>query len=305
MPYKYEQPPAHVPDVEQLDLEASRGLNVQAEPELADDSLQIDARIMELETLTDAGADEHSDNGTEKPYDWARIADVIMGGATGAPMAHRYNGPRLSDTGHALVASLWDKYSESLYRYLHRATSGDWSIAEDLRSQTFEKITRSLCIDVTSFPTDTKAQTRYIFRVAHNTLVDYIRRRNLPYADSVSLEGIAEIRGDRFAGKDEIERATTYMAVMETLQKLPPNYRSTLVLHEAYGYSCQEVADIVRCSPSAIKMRLMRARERFLLIYSGKLGEAIRAPKKKQLRLVPRAANVAYETPDIDDAALA
>jgi len=39
------------------------------------------------------------------------------------------------------------------------------------------------------------------------------------------------------------------------------------LLYEHEGFSCAEIAEVLNVSPSAVKMRLMRARERFITLY--------------------------------------
>ncbi|HEX9067934.1 MAG TPA: RNA polymerase sigma factor, partial [Ktedonobacterales bacterium] len=61
--------------------------------------------------------------------------------------------------------------------------------------------------------------------------------------------------------------------VNAVLQKLPEKYRSCLLLYEHEGFSCAEIAQLMSLSPSAVKMRLMRARERFITIYKQETGK--------------------------------
>jgi len=56
-------------------------------------------------------------------------------------------------------------------------------------------------------------------------------------------------------------------------EQLPPKYAICLWLYETDGLSCAEIAQVLTISPSAVKMRLMRARERFITLYKREVGE--------------------------------
>ena len=53
----------------------------------------------------------------------------------------------------------------------------------------------------------------------------------------------------------------------------PISIASCLLLYEHEGFSCAEIAEVFSVSPSAVKMRLMRARERFITLYKEETGK--------------------------------
>ena len=55
--------------------------------------------------------------------------------------------------------------------------------------------------------------------------------------------------------------------------QLPQKYAVCLWLYENDGLSCAEIAGVLNISASAVKMRLMRARERFIGLYKKEVGE--------------------------------
>jgi RNA polymerase sigma-70 factor (ECF subfamily) len=55
--------------------------------------------------------------------------------------------------------------------------------------------------------------------------------------------------------------------VQVVLEKLSPKYRMCLVLREYDGLSCQEIADVMGTTRSAVKSLLFRAREEFRQVY--------------------------------------
>ena len=61
--------------------------------------------------------------------------------------------------------------------------------------------------------------------------------------------------------------------VERVFKQLPQKYAICLWLYENDGLSCAEIAEVLNISASAVKMRLMRARERFIGLYHKEVGE--------------------------------
>ncbi|HET8846950.1 MAG TPA: sigma-70 region 4 domain-containing protein, partial [Ktedonobacteraceae bacterium] len=61
--------------------------------------------------------------------------------------------------------------------------------------------------------------------------------------------------------------------VERVMSQLQPKYAVCLWLYEHDGLSCAEIAQVLNISPSAVKMRLMRARERFITLHRQEVGE--------------------------------
>ena len=74
--------------------------------------------------------------------------------------------------------------------------------------------------------------------------------------------------GGRFEG-----RVADREIVELVFRQLPAKYATCLWLYENDGFSCAEIAEVLNISPSAVKMRLMRARERFIGLYRKEVGE--------------------------------
>jgi RNA polymerase sigma-70 factor (ECF subfamily) len=58
-----------------------------------------------------------------------------------------------------------------------------------------------------------------------------------------------------------------------TLARMPKQYAEALLLQLAGGLSCKEMANALNCSESAIKVRLMRARDSFRRLYEEEGGQ--------------------------------
>src|SRR5713226_4320224 len=79
-------------------------------------------------------------------------------------------------------------------------------------------------------------------------------------------------RGGYDGGRFE-NRVSDREIVERVMKQLPPKYAVCLWLYENDGMSCAEIAAILNISASAVKMRLMRARERFINLYKQEVSE--------------------------------
>ncbi len=58
-----------------------------------------------------------------------------------------------------------------------------------------------------------------------------------------------------------------HLYIFETLAQIPAQYREVLILHSLYGYTDREIARMIGRTPSAVRMRLKKARELFREVY--------------------------------------
>jgi RNA polymerase sigma-70 factor (ECF subfamily) len=79
-----------------------------------------------------------------------------------------------------------------------------------------------------------------------------VRRLTIPMSESTGIERIPDNR----TLTDDVDRT-----LREALQQLPAILRDAFLLKHDAGYTYDEIADITNTSPSAVKMRVHRARE--------------------------------------------
>jgi RNA polymerase sigma-70 factor (ECF subfamily) len=65
-----------------------------------------------------------------------------------------------------------------------------------------------------------------------------------------------------------VEQHEIQHQVQRTLNRMSEKYRLCLVLREYQEMSCDEIADVIKVSRSAVKSLLFRAREQFREIYT-------------------------------------
>ena len=97
----------------------------------------------------------------------------------------------------------------------------------------------------------------WLFRIAHNTALDFLRRRNRQEA----LRSGEEV--DMIA--DPVDAVTSHeiaRASLRTFMRLPVAQRSSVILMDVLGCSLQEVGEVMDFSLPAVKAALHRGRSR-------------------------------------------
>ncbi|MFL5803339.1 MAG: RNA polymerase sigma factor [Roseiflexaceae bacterium] len=155
--------------------------------------------------------------------------------------------------GDISIEWLYQAHQRRLIAYLTRLVR-DRAEAEDLCQETFLKAIRGW-----TGRNSTAATAAWLYRIATNTAYDHLRRRAarpLDYSEQLLSRAPAPAL--------ELDTADP---VRQALAQLPARYRLPLILHIYQGYSLGEIAAALGCSYNAVKMRMLRARERFQQIY--------------------------------------
>jgi len=163
---------------------------------------------------------------------------------------------------------LFSRYQDYVYHIIYGIV-GSAEDARDLTQDVFLQVYRSLG----QFKRGSRFAT-WLYRIAVNKAVDAARGsrrwRFLPLFDT---PGILERKAD-----SELEPEATYVrgekrnAIQATLMMCPVNHREVLVLKYYRELSVEEIADTLRCSVSAAKVRLHRARKVFKEHYAAVPG---------------------------------
>jgi RNA polymerase sigma-70 factor (ECF subfamily) len=102
----------------------------------------------------------------------------------------------------------------------------------------------------------------WLFRVASHLAISQLRRARAPVGAAVALDEATDPSTSDHAG-----HLAERDLVRQVLDHMTPQRRAALVLREVYGFSCEQIAQILETTPSAIKTALWRAREQFRSIY--------------------------------------
>jgi RNA polymerase sigma-70 factor, ECF subfamily len=95
----------------------------------------------------------------------------------------------------------------------------------------------------------------WLFRIAHNTALDFLRRRNRQQA----LQSAEEV--DMIADEaDAVSSRQIASASLRTFMRLPVAQRSSVILMDVLGCSLQEICEVMDFSLPAVKAALHRGR---------------------------------------------
>lgn len=95
----------------------------------------------------------------------------------------------------------------------------------------------------------------WLFRIAHNTALDFLRRRNRQEVLHSAEE--VDMIADRL---DDVESRQSAATSLRTFMRLPTAQRSSVILMDVLGCSLAEVCDIMDFSLPAVKAALHRGR---------------------------------------------
>lgn len=141
---------------------------------------------------------------------------------------------------------IYKEYATKIYAYVYNMVRKR-EIAEDIVQDTFVK---ALKYGMTRI----RNKKAFLFRVAHNLAIDYIRK-NIHRDD-----GDMAMENDRKVSTTE--NILDRVAIQKAIDSLPPKYKDVFVLKEVNGFDYQEISDILRIPIGTVKSRLHRAIER-------------------------------------------
>jgi RNA polymerase sigma-70 factor (ECF subfamily) len=149
-------------------------------------------------------------------------------------------------------AELVNRYQRSLYRYAV-AMVLDHDAAADMVQDAFVRTYTHLreCRDGTRF-------RAWVFQTLRHRCLDHLKeaaRRN------VRLDEVGPIVDPAASPPTIVERERLHADINRALAELPPAQREAFVLRHVEGVSYEEMAGLFDVSVSALKMRVLRARE--------------------------------------------
>lgn len=152
---------------------------------------------------------------------------------------------------HNAFNRLLGELRPKLHRYAARMT-GSVIDGEDIVQESLLK-----AIEARASTGPIAQPDRWLFRIAHNTALDFLRRRDRRASthDEENVEMIVDpvsIEHNR-----EIAQAS-----LKTFSHLPAAERSSVILKDVLGYSIQEIGAIIEGSVQAVKANLHRGRAR-------------------------------------------
>lgn len=172
---------------------------------------------------------------------------------------------RYRDGDVAAFEMLYRRHNDALYRYLLRLCQHR-DAAEDVFQEAWSKIVKARG----SYRPTAKFST-FLYRVAHNCFIDYIRR-NKRHSMTADVEPDTQADpGD--LPETETERSLARRRLDAALRQLPDEQRDVFLLREEAGLNLDQIASITDCNRETAKSRLRYA--------VNKLRAAIDEPVRK------------------------
>lgn len=191
-------------------------------------------------------------------------------GEVGSALAPELGRPGIADAQLVALAResredalevLYGAYKGRIYTFLLRLC-GDPETSDDLTQDVFTKAYQAL-----GTLTKEHRVLPWLYRIAHNTAIDHLRRRNR----------FSWLRVGKLTGTDEEPVSPDgHGAIPEqdhirrVLATLPPDQAAALLLHALEGYSYKEIAQIQGATMPAVRSRIARARVAFKAAYETK-----------------------------------
>ena len=154
---------------------------------------------------------------------------------------------------------IYEHFSAQIHRYVFRLV-GNQELADDITQETFLKAFQG----IGNIARDSNVSA-WLYRIASNACFDVLRRRKLitwmPMLEETD-------KTSEFTEEDFSIQVVESHAVRRTLMQMPPALSVCLVLRSVEGFSCEEIAEILKIPKGTVFSRLARARESFVQIYS-------------------------------------
>jgi RNA polymerase sigma-70 factor (ECF subfamily) len=152
---------------------------------------------------------------------------------------------RAQQNDEEALAQIYEEYFDKIYRYIVLRI-GDKIEAEDMTQQVFLKVLKS----ISSFKWKGVPFSAWLFRIAHNQVVDYLRKKTK--RTTVPLNE-AIVSSSDLNPQLAIEKKLNIEQLILATKHLTQAQREVISLRFASELPIAEVAKIMRRSPGAVK----------------------------------------------------
>ncbi len=177
----------------------------------------------------------------------------------------------------------YERYGPPLYGYILRIV-GSAADAEDILQESFM---RALSFLQSEGAADEQHYRRWLYTVATNLCRDNLRRRARNLHRVIPLDLVAQPSGEHLPVQEQLAdladpsasfpgRLARQQLIEQVFARMEPQELNALLLSDHFGFSLQEVAQVLNCSYAAAAKRVGRARERFAQHYRELGGEEVR-----------------------------
>jgi RNA polymerase sigma-70 factor (ECF subfamily) len=156
------------------------------------------------------------------------------------------------DFGEAALGELYDRYEGKIYAYIYRRT-GEPELAKDLTAQVFIKMLEA----IRKQKAWTSSFSGWLYRIAHNVVIDYYRRRKRH--KQVSIDDAPTLTATRHNPVQTAEQNMDAEQLRAAIQRLTDEQAEVVSLRFLEGYSIAEVAVMMEKTEGSIKALQYRA----------------------------------------------
>ena len=153
------------------------------------------------------------------------------------------------------------KYHDAIYNLIYRMIH-DKEEVEDLTQEAFIKAFTSL----SSF-NEEYAFSTWIYRIATNNSIDYIRRKRFQTfsidkpIESKDGDYAFELPDTGFEPDEELMADQRRVLLDDAIRSLPPKYRRVIIMRHVEEKEYQEIAEELKLPLGTVKAHIFRARE--------------------------------------------
>ncbi|UJL46612.1 RNA polymerase sigma factor SigW [Virgibacillus sp. NKC19-16] len=152
-------------------------------------------------------------------------------------------------------------YQDKIYRHCFRMI-GNTHEAEDIAQEAFIRA----YVNIQSFDDRRKFST-WLYRIATNLTIDHIRKRKPDYYLDDKIKGTegldmySQLTSRDPSPGEQVESQELQRSIHQEILRLPPKYRSIIILRYLEEFSLQEISDTLDIPLGTVKTRIHRGRE--------------------------------------------
>lgn len=158
-----------------------------------------------------------------------------------------------------------------LHRYCARMTGSALDGEDIMQEALFEAYRKIALLD------DAQALRPWLFRIAHNRCIDFIRNRR------TRLKAEASYASDEIVLPVEPAGPGAGRAIERLVVHLPPKERACVLLKDVLDHSLEEIADLVGSTSGGVKSALNRGRAKLAALPAQPVAESAHDPELERL----------------------
>ncbi len=201
-----------------------------------------------------------------------KTTDIIHTMSVASAVARAQGGDEVA------FAWLYDYYKASVGKHLYYFVN-DREVANDLYQDTFIAVIKQFKknVPIPDFQ-------RWLYRVASNLAVDYLRRKKLlefvPLPENETDDPEEYMLSGLLSEEGHEDRTCEADSIRQALAQMSPQYRICVLLQELGGYSQNEIANMLGITEKAVGSNVSRGRQQLRAAYLRVVEELTATTKK-------------------------